>query len=174
MERKHFRKYIVGEYTSRRLLMTVPQVPRPGSATDSIRGLQLLPDDVLFKIRSVRLVLTTWEFPTAWDHYHCDSVADPLSNLDKFLYFNDRDEEDLPGIWLHKYAVFSRLKLGRFVLDVSDAYAPAGRFLGVEFAQMAPAFDHGIPKDFVIEAPSEVLAKEVRTAIEEVNGVGTG
>lgn len=119
----------------------------------------------------MRLVLSTHDKDAVWDYYHDD--VSPLLNVQKFLHYSAIDAQSLPHIWMAKFRVIAELEgLERLVLDLRDACAPDGEWLGGKWLELgAGRFSGGMPRVLEVLAPSEEMAGWVRGVIEDVNRV---
>lgn len=77
--------------------------------------------------------------------------------------------EELKQIWQDKFDRVAFLELEHLTLDVTQAYAPDGVFLGVDAVRRALPFVHGMPLEFVVLARTRALEREVRGVVGGVN-----
>ena len=148
------------------------QVASSGPVTKSTDVFHHLPEELLSRIRSVRLILSAKdrELRTV-EHY--DDGLDLLTNLNCFQQYNSTYEGTLNFSWKWKTrTVFDCLQPECLILDVSDAFAPNGKFLDLS-TPLLFKFKYGIPKEVEINAPNEQLAEEVRRKIRTSNGLET-
>ena len=93
----------------------------------------------------------------------CPSIPEQsVSNIKKY-------EFDLYQIWQDKFDRIAFLNLQHLVLDLREAYAPAGEYIGVNAVQRLIPFYYGMPTDFQILAPSESLRDEIRKIFDALN-----
>ena len=64
--------------------------------------------------------------------------------------------------WRDKFERIAILNLRHLTLDLTEASAPDGEYLGVEAVQGLIPFAHGVPDDFRILAPSQQLVDRIR------------
>ena len=148
------------------------QVASSGPVTKSTDVFHHLPEELLSRIRSVRLVLSANDYELKTIRTY-DNSLELLTNLDSFQLYNSIYEGALNCTWKWKIrSVFDYLQLDHLILDVSDAFVPTGRFLDLS-TPLLFKFKYGIPKEVEINAPNEQLAEEVRRKIRTSNGLET-
>ncbi len=165
-----------------------------GAANDSMRFMTLppynpstaefsrqVPNNAAFKIRHIELHFTKNDLssPSRQRQTTLPNTSSPPSNYGAKPTTNNTLNEyktecrtlasELAQIWQDKFDRVAFLHLDRFTLDVTQAYAPDGAFLGVEVVRRLLPFVYGMPVDFRIVAPTKVLEGEVRRAFEGVN-----
>ena len=148
------------------------QVATSGSEPNSTDIFHHLPEELLSHIRSVRLVLSSKDRGLETTENYNDGV-DLLSNLDFFQQLNYIYESTLNFTWKWKTrTVFDCLQPEHLILDVSDAFAPNGKFLDLSTPFLFK-FAYGIPRELEIIAPNKQLADEVRRKIRTSNELET-
>ena len=64
--------------------------------------------------------------------------------------------------WRDKFERIAVLDLRHLTLDLTEAYAPNGEFLGIEAVHGLIPFAHGVPDEFRILAKTEALVDQIR------------
>lgn len=73
----------------------------------------------------------------------------------------DEEERLLVDIWWSKFSSISDLNLTHLTLDYHEAFNYYGEFIGVDFTNTLPRFQHGIPEHLEILAPSRFLVDSI-------------
>lgn len=71
--------------------------------------------------------------------------------------------------WQDKFDRLAVLNLTCLTLDMREAFAPDGEYVGVDAVERFIPFAYGLPDNFTIEAPSKVLIKEIRNVFDAIN-----
>jgi len=140
-----------------------------------------VPNDAALKIRRLELRFTKDDLPLPrWRQLTRLSTsadgAEPQS-IHSFDMFDDYKSEckilagELKQLWQDKFDRVAFLELDHFALDVTQAYASDGEFLGVDVVQRLLPFVYGMPVNFKILAPTKVLELAVRKAFDAINYV---
>ena len=89
-------------------------------------------------------------------------VQNPLKVLRSYQTECLRGTREMVSMWGERFEAVSFLNLDYFVLDLTDAYAPDGEYLGVYVARHLIPFTYGLPAGhFHIRAPTQALADEI-------------
>ena len=94
---------------------------------------------------------------------------DVLKIMDRYRHLCGMVERDILAAWKDRFNALASLPLEYLLLDMREAYALDGHFIGVEAAYRFDDFGHGVPKVFKVRAPTEELAQEIWMAIATPN-----
>jgi len=140
-----------------------------------------VPNNAALKIRRVELCFSKEDLPRPLDQGHTTRLpsssdgAEHPESIHSFDTFDEYKRESkmiasaLKQIWQDKFDRVAFLELEYFRLDVMQAYAPDGAFLGVEVVRRLLPFVYGMPEVFEVVAPTGVLEGEVRRGFGGVN-----
>ncbi|CAF9939194.1 hypothetical protein IMSHALPRED_001244 [Imshaugia aleurites] len=148
-----------------------------------VEFLDRMPQSKRQMIRKVEMAFTTQDYPETLRFYFEDTeqsrdrlrrrlafsleedrgdVQNPLKVLRSYQTECLRGTREMVSMWCERFEAVSFLNLDYFVLDLSDAYAPDGEYLGVYVARHLVPFTYGLPAGyFHIRAPTQALADEI-------------
>ena len=141
-------------------------LPDPG-----VRKVELvlsLRDHCYWCMSRVHEVLTpVGEEPVLWGQDQLE--WDILKVMDRYRHLCGMVQRDIIAGWKDRFHALASLPLEYLLLDMREAYALDGRFIGDEAAYQFDDFVYGVPKVFKVLAPTEELAKEIWMAIATPN-----
>ena len=70
---------------------------------------------------------------------------------------------------VRKLKIIVTLRLDGLVLDLSQAYAPDGEYVGVSAIAGSPRFRHGLPANLQVLALTQILVDRTRAILEGQN-----
>ena len=94
---------------------------------------------------------------------------DILKVMDRYRHLSGLVERDILAGWKDRFDALASLPLEYLLLDMREAYALDGHYIGLDAAYDFDDFGHGVPKFFEVRAPTDQLAKEIRAAIATPN-----
>ena len=137
-----------------------------GKVDSTIKVLSNIPATVLHLVRKVEL---RYAIPGIESR---DSLAHCFFVLDLMRYFQWESQRILPKImrlWFENLKIRVTLRLDDLVLDLSQAYAPDGEYVGVSAIAGSPRFRHGLPANLQVLAPTQILVDRMRAILERKN-----
>jgi hypothetical protein len=96
-------------------------------------------------------------------------ISNPYSMLEAFRTQCKYFKSVALRTWRDKFERVAVLNLRHLTLDLTEAYAPNGEFLGLEAVQWLIPFAHGIPDEFRILARTEALVNQIREIFDRKN-----
>lgn len=94
---------------------------------------------------------------------------DILKVMDRYRHLCGMVQRDILAAWKERFDTLAKLPLQYLLLDMREAYALDGRFIGLDAAYEFDDFLHGVPKFFRVRAPTDELAQEIYMAIATPN-----
>ncbi|MDI1492883.1 MAG: hypothetical protein OHK93_004666 [Ramalina farinacea] len=107
------------------------------------------------------------EEPVLWGHDQLE--WDVLKVMDRYRYLCGMVQRDILAAWKERFDTLAKLPLQYLLLDMREAYALDGRFIGLDAAYEFDDFASGVPKFFEVRAQTEEIAQEIRAAIATPN-----
>jgi len=148
---------------------------RPYDASIKEFSLQI-PHRLALGIKSVHIRLNKEDVPSSTDWLETtDSELDtPLGLEDRLIiqqYQNECEYFTCTAFrtWQDKFERLAVLNLRHLTLDLTEAYAPNGEYIGVGAVERFIPFVHGLPPDFSILAPTKTLVEEIRNIFDAMN-----
>lgn len=165
--------WVVGQGPADRTMRFMIQ--KPYDARIKEFSLQI-PNRLALEITSVHMLLSRRDVPrcTEW-------IEDPETRGDKQLGLKDRlviqqfqnEREYFKSTafrtWQDKFDRLAVLNLRHLTLDLTDAFAPDGEYVGVNAVERFIPFVHGLPPDLRILAPTKALMQEIRNVFDAMN-----
>ena len=90
---------------------------------------------------------------------------DVLRIMDRYRLHCAMARRDIMNGWRSRFNILVRYPLEYLVLDMREAYSLDGHYIGVETASEFDNFKHGIPKTFIVRAPTADAEEQIRLAI---------
>ncbi|KAL2045357.1 hypothetical protein ABVK25_012173 [Lepraria finkii] len=147
-----------------------------GKVDSTIKVLSNIPATVLHLVRKVELryAIPGIESRDSLAHYFFDENGKEQHHnvLDLMRYFQWESQRILPKImrlWFENLKIRVTLRLDDLVLDLSQAYAPDGEYVGVSAIAGSPRFRHGLPANLQVLAPTQILVDRMRAILERKN-----
>ena len=103
------------------------------------------------------------EEPVLWGYDQLE--WDILKVMDRYRHLCGMVQRDIIAAWKDRFDTLAKLPLEYFLLDVREAYALDGHFIGLDAAYEFDDFQHGVPKVFEVRAQTQEIAQEIRAAI---------
>ncbi len=144
-----------------------------GDYGDAVEFLNRMPRPLLRLITKVKMAFKTHDCIHSSLNAYFEPSPGNTSNVLEILRGYQahciRNTDRLMKIWTEKFWAVSLLRLESFVLDLSDAYAPDGAYLGVHIAGQLTWFLYGLPGSFTIYAPTQALEEEILNIFKRNN-----
>ena len=96
-------------------------------------------------------------------------ISNPHSMLQAFRTQCEHFKSVALRTWRDKFERVAVLDLRHLTLDLTEAYAPNGEFLGIEAVQGLIPFAHGMPDEFRILARTGALVDQIRDIFNAKN-----
>ncbi len=144
-----------------------------GDYDDAVEFLDRIPPQLVRLIRKVKMAFKTHDFiHSSLNAYFDPSQGNTSNVLEILLGYRTQcicNSDQLMKNWIGKFWAVLFFRLESFVLDLSDAYAPDGTYLGLHIAWHMPRFAHGLPGSFTVGAPTRALAEEILNIFKRNN-----
>ena len=145
-------------------------------ADSTVKILSKIPAAVLHLVRKVELryAFLGIESRDSLAHYFFDENGkerhhNVLDLMRCFQWESQRIWSRTMRLWFENLKIIVTLRLDDLVLDLSQAYAPDGEYVGVSAIAGSPRFRNGLPANLQVLAPTQILVDRIRAILERKN-----